>query len=66
MVQNIFAKAEDVGSISEPTPVLLPGQSHGQRSLADDPGIELGTLALQADSLPAGLPSKPLETRNTN
>ena len=34
VVQNIFAKAEDVGSISEPTPVLLPGQSHGQRSLA--------------------------------
>ena len=32
MVQNIFAKAEDVGS--EPTPVLLPGQSHEQRSLA--------------------------------
>ena len=34
MVQNIFAKAEDVGSISEPTPVLLPGRAHGQRSLA--------------------------------
>ena len=34
VVQNIFAKAEDVGSVSEPTPVLLPGQSHGQRSLA--------------------------------
>ena len=35
-----------------PSPVDLP-----------DPGIELGSPALQADSLPAELPGKPLESQ---
>jgi len=45
VVKNLLADAGDVGLISEsrkipwrrkwqPTPVFLPGESHGQRSLA--------------------------------
>ena len=35
MVKNLPAKAGDSGSIPwQPTPVFLPGESHGQRSLA--------------------------------
>ena len=54
-----------------PTPVFLPGELHEQRSpttvewvaypfLGDtaNPGIEPGSPALQADSLPAELPGK--------
>ena len=46
MVKNMLANAGDIGSIPgpgrfpwrrkcQPTPVFLPGKSHGQRSLAD-------------------------------
>ena len=46
MVKNMLANAGDMGSVPgsgrfpwrrkcQPTPVFLPGKSHGQRSLAD-------------------------------
>ena len=66
--------AGDPGSIpgsGRSTPVLLPGKSHGQRSLvgygpwsckeSDMTSLSLSlSLALQTDSLPTELPGKPL------
>ena len=34
MVKNPPASAKDLGLTWQPTPVFLPGKSHGQRSLA--------------------------------
>ena len=42
------------GRILKWQPILSPGE-------LPDPGIELGSPALQADSLPAELPGKPIQ-----
>ena len=71
MVKNLPANAGDVGSIPglgrspwrrkwQPTPVFLPGKSHGQRSLG---GATVHRIAKELDTTSVTKTSKTITTK---